>query len=75
MESLKGNKEVDTSCFELGIPKKKLRKYLESFSISFQNKYLDLDSTISFLMETNLFLETVLFHPEILHKITVSQDG
>ena len=32
-------KEIDTICFELGIPKKKPKNYMETFSVSFQNKY------------------------------------
>ena len=37
----KENKEVGIICFEFGILKKKPNPYLETFSVSFQNKYLD----------------------------------
>ena len=44
------NKEVGTICFELGIPKKKPKKYLETFSISWQNKYLYVIGLVNFIL-------------------------
>ena len=43
------NKEVGAICFELEIPKKKKKKILETFSLSFKKK------------EPKIFLETCLF--------------
>ena len=46
--NLKENKEVCTSCFEVSIPIKKQKTFMESFYISFREQYLYLDSTILF---------------------------
>ena len=57
----KENKEVGNICFEVRIPMKKPKIFLEFFYVSFQNKILYLDSTTLFWKKTKMYLETFSF--------------
>ena len=58
----KENKEVGTIYFEIRIPMKKPKIFLEFFCERFQNKILYLDLTILFWKKTKIYLESFLFH-------------
>ena len=57
----KENKEVDTICFEIRIPMKKTKIFMEFFYVSFRNNYLYLDTTILFWKKTkNIYGNTFI---------------
>ena len=64
----KENKEVGTISFEVRIPMKKPKIFMEFFYVSFRKKYLFLDSTILFWKKTKIFMETLLYRQKATEK-------
>ena len=64
----KENKEVGTICFQIRIPMKKPKLFLEFFYVSFRKNYLYLDSTILFWKKTKIFMEMLLYREKATEK-------
>ena len=64
----KENKEIGTISFEVRIPMKKPKIFLEFFYVSFWKKNLYLDSTILFRKKTKIFMETHLYREKATKK-------
>jgi hypothetical protein len=60
--------EVGTISFEVRIPMKKPKIFMEFFYISFRKKYLFFDSTILFWKKTKIFMETLLYRQKATEK-------
>ena len=75
----KENKEVGTICFEVRIPMKKPKIFLEFFYVSFQNKILYLDSTTLFWKKTRAIILENRLGPGLLcwgfQKVARSSSG
>ena len=64
----KENEEVSTICFEIRIPMKKRKIFMEFFYVSFQKNNLYLDSAILFWKKTKIFMETPLYREKATDK-------
>jgi hypothetical protein len=70
MEFINGqeNKKIGTISFEVRIPMKKTKIFMEFFYVSFRQNKLFLDSTILFWKRTKIFMETLLYRQKATEK-------